>query len=86
MTGPAEGVKLTLKDCPFCGWLPVVLPLDPSTEGNAWGKVVCMNPGCPTFDAIRGQGVSVSDGEDCADERGSDVYKQVAIARWNQHS
>lgn len=67
--------------CPFCGAEPVVLPGNPNIEGDAWAAVQCQNAKCPTFDSYHG--VTVLDGEQVADSRGSDGYKAVAIRRWN---
>lgn len=63
--------------CPFCGWPPAVLPLRPKKEGNAWGAVECVNDDCPAKPRVE-------DGEDVADERGSDAYKAAAVTRWNR--
>lgn len=63
--------------CPFCSHEPVVLPLDPEREGNAWGAVACTNPRCVAKPMIQ-------DGCSRVAERGSDVYKYVAIVRWNR--
>jgi hypothetical protein len=63
--------------CPFCGIEPVIEPADPKREGNAWGAVACHNLACAAMP-------NVQDGEDTADERGSDAYKQAAIVRWNR--
>ena len=68
--------------CPFCGAVPLIEPIDPKTEGDAWGMVVCVNHRCPTFDGERG--VQVGDGSQQVDERGSAKYKQAAIRRWNR--
>lgn len=54
----------------------MVHPEDPKTEGNAWGQVECVNEDCVA-------NPRVNDGELVADERGSDAYKAIAIARWN---
>ena len=62
--------------CPFCGEEPEVYPKFPIEEGNAWGKVACVNPNCVCMP-------SVSDGQTISDERGSDAYKEAAIRRWN---
>jgi hypothetical protein len=67
------------KECPFCGELPAVYPIDPSKEGNAWGSVRCENAECPAQP-------SVDDGEAVADNRGSAAYKQAAILRWNRRA
>lgn len=74
--------------CPFCGEEPVVEPLEPQYEGNVWATVQCVYRQCPTFAASRfgGHGVQVHDGEEFADDRGSDAYKQAAIRRWNQRA
>ena len=66
--------------CPFCGVAPFVGPANPKREGNAFGYVECRNRRCAAQP-------KVEDGEDCADERGSDEYKKAAIRRWNlRHS
>lgn len=65
--------------CPFCGAHPIVGPEDPTKDGNAWGIVECVNTRC----AVRPQ---CADGDDVADERGSDAYKEAAIRRWNQRA
>lgn len=70
--------------CPFCRHRPAVVPENPKVEGNAWGAVVCLNEDCPTYDYAQRQGVKVKDGEDVADERGSDAYKNAAVMRWNR--
>ncbi len=62
--------------CPFCGVKPVVLPENPSEEGNAWGRVNCQNNDCPARPAV-------ADGDNLSDNRGSDEYKKLAILRWN---
>ena len=62
--------------CPFCGSKPKVIPYDPEHDGNAWGMVVCINEACPAQPLVE-------DGEDIADDRGSDEYKKAAIKRWN---
>lgn len=62
--------------CPFCGRAPTVLPENPTVEGGAWAQVRCFNTACPAKPWVR-------DGEDTADDRGSDAYKASAIKRWN---
>lgn len=62
--------------CPFCGSNPEVRPFNPKTEGDAWGRVVCVNINCQA-------NPGVGDGVDVADDRGSDEYKRAAIERWN---
>uniref|UniRef100_A0A6H1ZSP7 Putative restriction alleviation protein n=1 Tax=viral metagenome TaxID=1070528 RepID=A0A6H1ZSP7_9ZZZZ len=62
--------------CPFCGAIPSVFPISPINDGNAWGQVGCVNPECSAKP-------HVNDGEEISDERGSDVYKEIAIKRWN---
>ena len=62
--------------CPWCGHTPSVLPEDPEKQGNVWGAVVCENEICPAKPRVE-------DGEDIADERGSEEYKKAAIRRWN---
>jgi hypothetical protein len=73
---PLSGPPTEPLPCPFCGELPVVLPKNPE-EGNAWAMVACENPDCQAAD------VAVEDGEEVADDRGSDEYKKIAIRRWN---
>lgn len=63
--------------CPFCGEIPAVQPEDPKTQGNAFGQVECVNKHCPVQPIC-------GDGEDCADDRGSEAYKQAAVRRWNR--
>ena len=65
-----------IKNCPFCGHIPEVGPLNPELDGNAWGYVKCKNRKCPARP-------EVLDGESIADDRGSDEYKNAAINRWN---
>lgn len=65
--------------CPFCGKIPEVEPKNPAVEGTTWGLVVCRNFACPAQP-------SVGDGAWLSDDRGSDEYKRIAIARWNQRS
>lgn len=67
---------LTPLPCPFCGHAPEVEPMFPELEGSAWGMVTCRNQHC----SARPQ---VKDGEEVADDRGSDEYKEAAIRRWN---
>src|SRR5687768_9244665 len=80
------GSDLKLLGCPFCGKRPSVEPKNWRRDGNAWAAVQCVNKRCPSYDPIRGYGVRVRDGQDVADERGSDAYKQCAIAAWNTRS
>ena len=63
--------------CPFCGGTAEVLPTDPEKTGDAWGLVSCQNPACPAHPVV-------DDGEDIADDRGSNEYKKLAILRWNK--
>lgn len=65
--------------CPFCGETPHVGPEHPEIRGNAWGFVECQNDACPAQPRVQ-------DGEDIADDRGSDAYKQCAIKRWNRRA
>lgn len=65
--------------CPFCGAVPEVGPLFPEIEGNAWGYVRCVKPRCVAHPIVH-------DGEASAHERGSDLYKDAAIKRWNTRS
>lgn len=74
---------MTPVPCPFCRTIPQLVPEYPSIEGDAWGAVQCVNPDCPTYDPIREIGVSISDGEDIADSRGSQAYIEAAVRRWN---
>ena len=73
--------------CPFCGERPVVTPFAEDVasgrEGSAYGQVTCHFQDCPTFNVQFDHGVSVRDGELVADERGSEVYKEIAVRRWN---
>jgi transcription elongation factor Elf1 len=78
MTSPKVRKKRTL-GCPFCGEQPELAPLNPVREGNAWGMVLCTNADCPAD-------VSVRDGIDVCDERGSDAYKAAAIKLWNKRA
>ena len=61
----------------LCGATPEVLPHNPDRDGNAWGAVRCVNPGCPAQPIV-------CDGEPISDERGSEAYKQAAIKKWNE--
>lgn len=65
--------------CPFCGHNPKIGPQEPSTQGNAWGFVECVNNDCPAKPYVE-------DGECASDDRGSDAYKVMAIKRWNIRS
>lgn len=65
--------------CPFCGGVPVVEPIEPELQGNAFGRVSCFNVKCPAQP-------TVDDGETVSDDRGSDAYKAIAIARWNRRA
>jgi len=80
-------ISYLVEPCPFCGEPPQVLPsaedVASGREGSAYGRVICMYGGCPTYSRIRGEGVFVDDGEPCADERGSEEYKRLAVKRWN---
>jgi hypothetical protein len=69
-------VKTKPLPCPFCGFIPRIYPKHPEREGNAFGLVQCVNPECVAKP-------QVEDGEDIADDRGSDMYKEAAINRWN---
>lgn len=62
--------------CPFCGKLPKVMPSNPEVDGNAWGRVACVNKRCFAQP-------EVEDGTHISDERGPDAYKAAAIRRWN---
>ena len=72
-----------IKLCPFCGKEPELFPKNPKREGNAWGAVSCVNTKCSTFDSFRHKGVTVEDGEDVADDRGTAEYQNAARLRWN---
>lgn len=63
--------------CPFCGAEPVIRPINPEREGNAWGAVECLNPRCQANPHVR-------DDAGLKAECGSDVYKEIAIRRWNR--
>ena len=65
--------------CPFCGAEPDVLPEDPESEGDCWGEVVCSNDDCYVK-------ARCGDGAFLAEDRGSEAYKQLAIARWNRRA
>ncbi|MBI3229877.1 MAG: hypothetical protein HYZ45_06775 [Burkholderiales bacterium] len=75
--------KLEPLSCPFCGEMPVILPtvedVDAGVCGAAYAEVRCINMRCPAQP-------SVHDGAEIADDRGSQAYKKLAIARWNQRS
>lgn len=62
--------------CPFCGEAPSVGPARPDLHGSSWGEVCCENDDCWAKPVVR-------DGDNTADDRGSDAYKQLAIRRWN---
>jgi hypothetical protein len=64
------------KPCPFCGCQPLVSPTHPELDGNAWGRVECISASCYARPIVL-------DGELDADDRGSDLYKESAIRRWN---
>jgi hypothetical protein len=68
-----------LLPCPFCGETPEVYPRRPEIEGDAFGQVRCENDDCQAKPVV-------NDGEDCADDRGSDLYKLAAIKRWNRRA
>ena len=55
---------------------PIIRPQDPKKQGSAWGEVRCIQTDCPAQPRVR-------DGETVSDYRGSDAYKDIAIARWN---
>lgn len=76
---PGGGAMLTPLPCPFCGHDPAVFPKDPQKSGDCWGAVQCVNPSCAA-------GPSARDDEPVNDDRGSDAYKQAAIARWNRRA
>jgi hypothetical protein len=75
-----------LRPCPFCGSRPIFHPTHPEHEGNAWALVRCEDAECPTFIPHMGFGVSVSDGSDVADERGTTGYMRAAMDRWNSRA
>lgn len=60
--------------CPFCGYEPIVGPLDPEEEGNDWAQVECANPQCPVNPVV-------NDGMEIADEEIN--YHEEALKRWN---
>jgi hypothetical protein len=63
--------------CPFCGKPPVVYPLNPEIEGDAFAYVICETKRCVA-------NPRVADGALSCDSRGSDKYKAAAIRRWNK--
>lgn len=69
-------MNITPLPCPFCGKLPALFPENPKKEGNAWGAVGCTNDDCCANPYVR-------DNDPVADERGTEAYQQIAIARWN---
>lgn len=77
MSNLSSKTKLTALPCPFCGQQPEVFPKDPEREGNAWGRVSCVNDRCPAQP-------SVEDGSSVSDERGTRAYQRLAIRRWNR--
>lgn len=68
-------MSLKLLPCPFCGKTPIVVPINPEIEGNAWGEVKCVNKHCFAQPTVR-DGCKVTD--DAID------YKKAAIKRWNR--
>jgi hypothetical protein len=74
--GAAWAKTPTILPC-LCGAIPAIMPTDPKKDGDAFGRVVCMNKGCPAQPQI-------DDGEKVNDERGSNEYKRLAIMRWNK--
>lgn len=83
MSKPDDKVRRNLKPCPFCGNMPNVYPHPEDVAsyhmGNAFGSVECANDDCPAQPCVQ-------DGEDSADDRGSELYKQAAIKRWNRRA
>lgn len=71
--------------CPFCKAKPIVLPQNPSVEGDAWGKVLCINEECVTWTGhvfgIWSGGLVIDDGESVI-ASGVD-YRAKAVKRWN---
>lgn len=74
-----SGKREQAKPCPFCGMLPELHPKRPEIEGNAWGQVRCENDDCPAQPVV-------NDGEDVADDRGTEKYIAAAIRLWNQRA
>jgi hypothetical protein len=74
--GAAWAKTPTLLPC-LCGTMPNVLPTNPEKDGDAFGEVVCVNTECPVQPKI-------GDGEKISDDKGSGVYKRLAILRWNK--
>jgi len=79
MRKPQLKPKLTPLPCPFCGTKPKTGPVDPEREGDAWGVVYCNSTRCAASP-------TVSDGQGCADQRGTGAYIDCAIRRWNKRA
>lgn len=71
--------RLSPLPCPFCGKAPAIQPLVPSEEGDAWGRVECVNGRCPVQPSCR-------DGARQSDMRGPGAYIDAAIRRWNRRA
>lgn len=76
---PQQKPTITPLPCPFCGAKPRLLPSDPETFGDAWGRVACMSAKCHAQP-------DVLDGATSADDRGSGAYIDLAIKKWNKRA
>lgn len=61
-----------LKPCPFCGSEPLVLPVDPEREGDAWTTIRCNMALCPVTAEVT-----------VHKETG---HREEAIAAWNRRA
>lgn len=74
-----------LSPCPFCKEKPWIFPQNPSVEGDAWGRVACVNEKCITSTGFQigvfKIGLTIGDGEDVI--RSGFDYRYAAAKRWN---
>lgn len=70
-----------VKNCPFCGKKPVILPtkesVDSNEEGSCWGYIKCNNKNCPAQPSVH-EDIKIND------DRGAVHYIANAIKRWNR--